>query len=132
MRFDSSSPQPITKGLPPDYGAWRRLWREPEGNGPPKGARAFVNRTEWTRQGPDGFLGHARGQGQTSGLEARRQGALILRGGWCGAHTAGTARKQTGMRLRRQVGESVLGGTPRKKLVKRGVREKYGLLTGAF
>jgi hypothetical protein len=91
-----------------------------------------VSSIDWTRQGTDGFLGHERGQGQTSGLEARRQGALILMGVWCGARTADTARKKIGMRLRLQVGESMPGGTPRKKVVQSGVREKYGLLTGAF
>ena len=38
-----------------------------------------------TRQGPDGCLGPRRCQGQPSGLEARRHGAVLLRGGWCGA-----------------------------------------------
>ena len=33
--------------------------------------------------------------------------ALILMGGWCGAHTADTTRKKTGMRLRPQVGGGV-------------------------
>jgi len=76
---------------------------------------------DWTRQGTDGFLGHERCQGQTSGLGARRHGALILMGVWCGAHTADTAHKKTGMRLRLQVGGCVPGGTPRKKVVKGGV-----------
>src|SRR6516162_11444527 len=40
---------------------------------------------DWTRQGTEGFLGHRRCQGQTSGDEARRQEALILMGDWCGA-----------------------------------------------
>jgi hypothetical protein len=39
----------------------------------------------WTRQGTEGFLGHRRCQGQTSGAAARRQEALILMGDWCGA-----------------------------------------------
>jgi hypothetical protein len=39
----------------------------------------------WTRQGTEGFLGHAHGQGQTSGLGARRHEALHLMGDWCGA-----------------------------------------------
>jgi hypothetical protein len=33
--------------------------------------------------------------------------ALILLGAWCGAHTAETTRKKTGMRLRPQVGSGV-------------------------
>src|SRR5262245_3876199 len=76
----------------------------------------------WTRQGTDGFLGHERCQGQTSGRAARRHGALILMGVWCGAHTADTARKKTGMRLQLPGGASVPGGTPRKTVVKSGVR----------
>jgi len=39
----------------------------------------------WTRQGTEGFLGHAQCQGQTSGLGARRHEALNLMGDWCGA-----------------------------------------------
>ena len=39
----------------------------------------------WTRQGTEGFLGHQRCQGPTSGATARRHEALILMGGWCGA-----------------------------------------------
>jgi hypothetical protein len=74
LGFDWSSPSPITDGLPPDGGVWRRLCREPEGNGTPKGARACVSSTAGTRQGTDGFLGHERCQGQTSGLEVGRQG----------------------------------------------------------
>jgi hypothetical protein len=84
---------------------------------------------DWTRQGTDGFLGHDRCQGQTFGSPARRQGALILMGGWCGAHTADTARKKTGMRLRLPVGASVPGGTPRKIVVKSGVRESIPTAT---
>jgi hypothetical protein len=34
-----------------------------------------------------------------SGLRARRQEALILMGGWCGAYTADTTHKKTGMHL---------------------------------
>ena len=59
---------------------------------------------DWTREGTDGFLGHHRCQGQTLGEQARRHEALILMGGWCGAHTADTTRKKTGMRLRPQGG----------------------------
>src|SRR2546427_11136623 len=77
---------------------------------------------DWTRQGTDGFLGHDRCQGQTSGLRARRHEAWILMGGWCGAYTADTTRKKTGMRLRRPVGGRVPGGTPRETVVKSGVR----------
>jgi hypothetical protein len=40
---------------------------------------------DWTRQGTEGFLGHRRCQGQTSGAVARRHAALILMGDWCGA-----------------------------------------------
>src|SRR5919202_5539049 len=40
---------------------------------------------DWTRQGTEGFLGHPRCQGQTSGAVARRHEALILMGDWCGA-----------------------------------------------
>jgi hypothetical protein len=40
---------------------------------------------DWTRQGTEGFLGHPRCQGQTSGSAARRHEALILMGDWCGA-----------------------------------------------
>src|SRR5262249_48028820 len=39
----------------------------------------------WTRQGTEGFLGHRRGQGETSGAAARRHEAVILMGDWCGA-----------------------------------------------
>ena len=59
---------------------------------------------DWTRQETDGFLGHDRCQGQTCGWQARRPEALHLMGGWCGVHTADTARKKTGMRLRLHVG----------------------------
>jgi len=31
---------------------------------------------DWTRQGTEGFLGHPRCQGQTSGARARRHAAL--------------------------------------------------------
>ena len=58
----------------------------------------------WTRQGTDGFLGHERCQGQTSGLRVRRHGALILMGVWCGAQMTDTTQKKTGMRLGPQVG----------------------------
>jgi len=40
---------------------------------------------DWTRQGTEGFLGHGRCQGPTSGSWARCQYALILMGDWCGA-----------------------------------------------
>jgi len=40
---------------------------------------------DWTRQGTEGFLGHRRCQGPTSGARARRHEALILMGDWCGA-----------------------------------------------
>jgi hypothetical protein len=66
-----------------------------------------------------GFLGHDRCQGQMPGLRARRQEALILMGGWCGAYTADTTRKKTGMRLRLPVGGGVgQAERNRKKLPK--------------
>jgi hypothetical protein len=71
---------------------------------------------DWTRQGTDGFLGHDRCQGQTFGSQARRHEALILMGGWCGVHTADTARKKTGMRLRPHVGGVYQAGRHGKKL----------------
>src|SRR5262252_7605651 len=62
---------------------------------------------DWTRQGTDGFLGHDRCQGPTSGLAAGRHGALILMGVWCGAQMADTTRRKTGVRRRLPVGGGV-------------------------
>jgi hypothetical protein len=68
-----------------------------------------------------------------SRLRARRHGALILMGVWCGALMADTTQRKTGVRLRRPVGGwSVPSGTQPKKVVQSYVREKYCLLTGAF
>ena len=69
---------------------------------------------DWTRQGTEGFLGHRRCQGQTSGARARRQGALILMGGWCGAQGADITTRKTGGRLRLQIW-GVPGGTQQAK-----------------
>jgi hypothetical protein len=68
---------------------------------------AFVSTVDWTRQATDGFLGPDTCQGQTSSLRVRRQEALILMGGWCGAETTDTTPTKTGMRLRPQVGVGV-------------------------
>ena len=87
---------------------------------------------DWTRQGTDGFLGHERCQGQTCGWQARRPEALSLRGGWCGARTADTTRKQTGMRLRPQVGVECAKRHATERRCQKLCREEYGLLTGAF
>jgi hypothetical protein len=51
---------------------------------------------------------------QTFGEQARRHEALILMGGWCGAHTADTTRKKTGMRLRPHVGGCARRGATEK------------------
>src|SRR6266566_7696615 len=62
---------------------------------------------DWTRQGTEGFLGHGWCQGPTSGKNARRQGALILMGGWCGATAADAIAMKTRMRLRSPIGGGV-------------------------
>src|ERR687888_285582 len=84
---------------------------------------------DWTRQGTEGFLGHGACQGQTSGSRTRRQCALILMGGWCGAQAAGTTTGKTGVRLRSHSGGSVPRATPPEKVVKSCVQERYCLLT---
>src|SRR5215813_7286915 len=58
----------------------------------------------WTRQGTDGFLGHSRCQGRTSGLGARRPKGLDPDGCVVRRTEADTAGTKTGMRLRPQVG----------------------------
>ena len=73
---------------------------------------------DWTRQGTEGFLGHGWCQGPTSGKNARRQGALILMGVWCGVRTADTTQRKTGVRLRPQSGGMCLAQRNRKKLSK--------------
>jgi len=72
----------------------------------------------WTRQGTEGFLGHGACQGPTSGSRTRRQCALILMGGWCGAQAAGTTTRKTEVRLRPQSGGSVPRATQPEKLSK--------------
>ena len=57
----------------------------PVKGGPREGAMYLYVVHDWTRQGTEGFLGHAQCQGQTSGLGARRPEALNLMGDWCGA-----------------------------------------------
>jgi|ERR671923_2050623 hypothetical protein len=86
---------------------------------------------DWTRQGTEGFLGHRRCQGQTSGARARRQGALILMGGWCGAQGADITTRKTGVRLRLQIWGG-LAEHNKQRAVKSCGRERYCLLTGAF
>jgi hypothetical protein len=107
IAFDASRPHPMTAGLPSDCGVWRRLCREPWETGPFRKPGHLCASLRLTRQGTDGVLGHDRCQGQTSGLRARRQEALILRGGWCGAYIADTTCKKTGVRLRLPVGGGV-------------------------
>jgi hypothetical protein len=80
----------------------------------------------------DGFLGYDRCQGQTFSWPARRQGALILMGGWCGARTADTTRKKTGMRLQPKSGVECAKRHTTERGCQRLCREKYCLLIGAF
>jgi hypothetical protein len=119
--FDSSRPQPMTDGLHRIVESGDASAVSHVETGPFREPCHLCAVYDWTRQGTDGFLGHDRCQGQTFGSQARRHEALILMGGWCGAHMADTARKKTGMRLRLPVGASVPSGTPRNKVVKSGV-----------
>jgi hypothetical protein len=57
----------------------------PKKGGPVREPRYLYAVHDWTRQGTEGFLGHRRCQGQTSGSRARRHEALIPMGDWCGA-----------------------------------------------
>jgi len=57
----------------------------PRKGGPVREPQYLYAVHDWTRQGTEGFLGHRRCQGQTSGSWARRHEALILMGDWCGA-----------------------------------------------
>jgi|RhiMetdeSRZDD1v2_1073273.scaffolds.fasta_scaffold713590_2 hypothetical protein len=87
---------------------------------------------DWTRQGTDGFLGHDKCQGQTFGWQARRQGALSLMGVWCGARTADTMRKKTGMRLQPKSEMELAKRHATERSYQKLCREEYCLLTGAF
>src|SRR5215211_6218050 len=69
----------------------------------------------WTRQGTEGFLGHRRCQGPTSGVTARRHEALILMGGWCGAAEPTPRERKHGCVCKHKQGWSVPSGTQRKK-----------------
>jgi len=69
----------------------------------------------WTRQGTEGFLGHGRCQGQTSGAAARRHEALILMGDWCGARSRRHGNENTDASDIANRGRSVPSGTQRKK-----------------
>src|SRR6266496_5233017 len=73
---------------------------------------------DWTRQGTEGFLGHPRCQGQTSGEEARRHEALILMGDWCGARSRRHGNENTDASEIANRGWSVPSGTQRKKCQK--------------
>ena len=73
---------------------------------------------DWTRQGTEGFLGHPRCQGQTSGATARRHEALILMGGWCGASEPTPRNENTGASEIAKRGWSVPSGTQREKMSK--------------
>jgi hypothetical protein len=86
---------------------------------------------DWTRQGTEGFLGHTRCQGQTSGEDARRQRALILMGGWCGAQSRCHGKENWDASEAANRG-GVPSGTQRKKVIKSCVWGTYYLLTGAF
>jgi hypothetical protein len=61
---------------------------------------------DWTRQGTDGFLGHATCQGQTLGFTARRHG-LDPDGCVVRHKAAGTNGTKTGMRLQPYIGGRV-------------------------
>jgi hypothetical protein len=61
----------------------------------------------WTRQGTDGFLGHRRCQGQTSGLQGETSRSLDPDGCVVRRPTADASRTKTGMRLSPQVGGGV-------------------------
>ena len=74
------------------------------------------------RQGTDGFLEHGQVPGADVWPEGETARDLEPDGWWCSVHTADTTRKQTGMRLRRQGGGSMPGGTPRKTVGTSGVR----------
>ena len=79
----------MTEDLPPDGRVLRRLCREPWKRWTREGAILSVpcDVHDWTRQGTEGFLGYTRCQGQSSGEDARRQRALVLMDGWCGAQS---------------------------------------------
>ena len=137
MGVDWSSPSPITDGLPPDGGVWRRLCREPEGNGTRKGARALVSGRRLDTAGNRRFSGAPMVLGADVWRESETAEALILMGAWCGAYLADTTRKKTGMRLRPQVGSGVCQTERNRKkwskVAQGGVLPLDGsLLMGAF
>jgi hypothetical protein len=79
-------------GLTPYPRAGRRMaaWCDASAVSPGKGGPArepddLDAVQAWTRQGPEGFRGHRRCPGQTSGAAARRPEAVSLRGDGCGA-----------------------------------------------
>ena len=102
--FDSSRPHPMTDGLPRIVESGDASAVSHVETGPFREPWHVCAVADWTRQGTDGLLGPAKCQGQTFGWLARRQGALILMGGGCGARTADTTRKKTGMRLQPKAG----------------------------
>src|SRR5262245_12538599 len=86
--FDASRPQPRTDGLHRIVESGDASAVSHGETGPFREPYHWCTVYDGTRQGTAGFLGHDRCQGQTCGSPARRHEALILMGGWCGAHTA--------------------------------------------
>jgi hypothetical protein len=78
--FDSSSPQPLTDDLPPGCEVWRRLCREPCGNGTLTGAMAFVRSIRLDTAGNRRFSGAPKVPGADAGRGSETSRSLYAQG----------------------------------------------------
>src|SRR5215468_5143297 len=111
----------MTDGLPPSDGVWRRLCREPCGNGTRKGAMAFVRSSRLDTAGNRRFSGAQQVPGADVWLASETSRGLDP-DGWMvrrphGRHHTQENRDASAATSRR----GVPGGAPRKKVVKSGV-----------
>jgi hypothetical protein len=131
--FGSFQPQPMSEGLPPDGCVWRRLCREPEGNGTRKGAMAWVSGRRLAPAGNRRFSGARQVPGADGWLASETSSSLDPDG--CvvrrppGRHHAKATRDASETPSR---GCVCPARAQRKKVVKSCARGRYCLLTGAF
>src|SRR5215510_3657197 len=123
----------MTDGLPPDWWVWRRLCREPCGNGTLQGAMAFVSSLRLDTAGNRRFSGVPKVPGADVWLGSETSwgldpdGCMVRRPH--GRHHNSENRDASEATSR---GECAKRNTTVKKVVKSCVKEKYCLLTGVF
>ena len=123
----------MTDGLPPDYGVWRRLCREPYGNGTRKGAMTFVRGIRLDTAGNRRFSGARQVPGADVWPEGETSRGLDP-DGWMvrrlhSRHHTKENRDASAATSRGGVGQAEHNG---KKVLKSCVQGAYCLLTGAF